>query len=115
MDDHVHTQCLGHGIDGNIVMGGTDAARGEQVIVAFAQRVHRFDDPFHHIRHDAHFGEPDALDLKPACDLSDILVVRSARQDFVTDDDKSCGKDAFGHGKGVTRSAGECYSAASSC
>ena len=44
MDNDADAQRLGYGIDGNIVVGGTDAASGEQIVVARPQGVDRLDD-----------------------------------------------------------------------
>ncbi len=85
-------------------MGRTDPAGGEQIVVAGAQRVHRFDDRGGIVGHHAHFVQTDVLDLQPAGDLRDVLVVRPAREDLVPDHDKGGGEDAgIGHGAGLER------------
>ena len=96
MDDDGDAQRLGHGVHRDVVMGGADPASGEEVIVGFAQGVHRFDDPFHNIGDHAHFGKANALHLQPAGDLGDVLVVRAPGKDFVPDHEEAGGVDAVG-------------------
>ena len=46
---------------------------------------------------DPHLGQADPLDVEPRRDLRDILVLRSARQDFVADHRERGRPDACGH------------------
>jgi hypothetical protein len=62
-----------------------DAAGREQIIVAGPQRVHRVCDPLDVVGHHSHLGEPNALLVEPQRDLRDVLVLRPAGQDLVTD------------------------------
>ena len=99
MDHHAHAKRGGNRVHRDIVVRGADAAGGEEIIVAFAQRVHRLNDPVFLVRYDAHLGQADALHLQPFGHLRDILVVRAAGQDFVADNDERGGPDTIGHGK----------------
>ena len=94
MDDDGHAQSLGHGVHGDVVMRRPDTAGGEEIIVTFAQRVHRFHDTRHHIGDDSHFGQANTLHLQPAGDLGNILVMRAPGQDLVPDHEEPGGVDA---------------------
>ena len=95
MDDHRHAERRGDRVDGDVVVGRADAAGGEQIIVRGAQRVDRLGDPLLDVGHHAHFGQPDALDVQPARDLGDVLVLGAAREDLVADHDQRGGPDAW--------------------
>ena len=63
MDDHRHAKRLRHRVHRDVVMRRADAAGGEEIIVAVPQRIHRHDNRVDVVRHHAHFGQADALDL----------------------------------------------------
>ena len=94
--DHGQAERPGHRVDGDVVVGRADAAGGEQVVVRGPERVDRLDDALLDVGHHAHFGEADALDLQPARDLGDVLVVGAAGEDLVADHDQRGGPDAVG-------------------
>ncbi len=94
VDFDFDAQRLGDRIHGDIVVGRTDPAGGEQVIVAGAQGVDRLDDRGGLIADDADFPQPNALHAEPAGDLGNILVMGAARQDLVANDNQRRGKHA---------------------
>jgi hypothetical protein len=81
-----HAERLGDGVGGDVVMGRTDAAGGEHVSVARAQRIERRDDVGLLVGDDTHFLEIDADIGEVFGDIADVLVLGPARQDFVADD-----------------------------
>ena len=85
----------GDGFGCNIVMGRADAAGGEDVIEFGAQRVHRGDDLFLNVRHDADFKQLNADLVQLFADEADIGVLGTARQDFIADHDHA-GSDGGG-------------------
>ena len=95
MDDDRHAERVGDGVDRDVVMGGADAAGGEQIIVLGPQRVHRRGDPLDHVRHHPHLVQPDALQVQPAGDLGDVPVLGAAGEDLVADDQQARRPDAF--------------------
>ena len=97
MDDNRDAQRFGHCVHGDIVMGGADAAGGEQVVVGFAKGIYRLCDAGDHIGHHAHFSEADPLHLQPAGHLGDVLVMRTAGEDLVPDHHERGGIDACRH------------------
>ena len=101
MHHHRDAEPGGDRIDGDVVMGRADPAGGEQIVVARPERVDRLDDRRLDIGHDPHFGEPDALHIEPACELRDILVLRAARENLVTDHHQCRGPDALAHLPGL--------------
>ena len=94
MNDNTDPEGRSNGINRDIVMRRPDAASREEIIVARAQDVDRLDNGLLHIWHDAHFGQPYALDVQPERDLRNILVLRAPRENFIANDDKSGGPDA---------------------
>lgn len=77
MNHHVDAQRHGNGIHCDVVVGRTDAACGEKIIVARSQQVHGFHDRVLIVRNDAYFLQADALHVQPAGDLRDVLVLRT--------------------------------------
>ena len=75
----------GHRIGGDVVMGRADAAGGEDVGVAGAQRIQRRDDLLVDIGDDADLAQVDADIGQVLGDVADILVLGPARQDLVAD------------------------------
>ena len=75
-------------------MGRADAAGGEHVGVARAQRVERGDDLGLFVGHDADFLEVDADVGEIFGDVADILVLGASGQDLVADDENRGGDDA---------------------
>ncbi len=74
-------------------MGRPDAAGGEDVGVARAQRVERLDDLRLVVGDHAHFLEIDADGGEIVGDEADVLVLGAARQDLVADDKDRRGDD----------------------
>ncbi len=85
---------LGDAVGGDVVMGRADAAGGEHVSVARAQRVERRDDLRLLVGDDADFLEIDADIGEVFGDIADVLVLGAARQDLVADDEDRGGDDA---------------------
>ncbi len=84
---------LRHAVGGDVVMGRSDAPRGEDVGVAFAQRVQRLDNNVLVVGHDAHFLQVDADIGQILGDEADVLVLGAPGQDFVADHKDSGGHD----------------------
>ena len=89
-----HAERLGDGVGGDVVVGRADAAGGEHVSVARAQRVERRDDVGLLVGDDADFLEIDADIGEVFGDIADVLVLGPAREDFVADDEDRGGDDA---------------------
>ena len=83
-----HAERLGDGVGGDVVVGRADAAGGEHVVVAAAQRVERGDDLRLLVGDDAHLLEIDADHGQVFGDVADVLVLGAAGQDLVADDEK---------------------------
>ncbi len=77
-------------------MRRTDAAGGEDVGIAGANRVDRRDDLVLLVRNDAHFLQIDADRRHHVGEVADVLVLGPAGKDFVADDEHGSGDD-FGH------------------
>ena len=93
-----HAEGLGDGIGGDVVMGRTDAAGGENIGVAGAQGVQRRDDLVLDIAHHAGFLQIDAQRAQETGDGIGIGVLGATGQDFVADDeDGGCGRRVFTH------------------
>ncbi len=86
----------GHRLGRQIVMRRADAARGEDIGIARAQRIQRRDDLFDVVGDDADFAEIDAAIRQIVGDEADVLVLGAAGQNLVADDEKR-----GGHGVGV--------------
>ena len=107
MNLDAHAQGRGNCIDRDVVVGRSDAAGGEEIIVPRAQMVHCIGNRLHVVGDYPHFLEPDALHAQPGGDLGDILVMGATGKNLVADDDQGCGIDAgFGHGRGVRAERG---------
>ena len=76
---------LGHRIGGDVVMGGADAARGENEIVPGPKRVQCRHDLGLDIAHHPDFLQVDAQQGKLAGDVIAVAVLGAARENFVTD------------------------------
>ena len=83
---------LGDAVGGDVVVGRADAAGGEHVGVAVAQRVERGDDLDLDVGHHAHLLHVDADVGQVFGDVADVLVLGPAGQDFVADH-QDCGGD----------------------
>jgi len=80
-----HAERLGHRIGGDVVMGGSDAAGGENEIIARPERVQGRHDLAFVIPHHPHFLKVDAEAGELAGDIIAVGVLGAARQDFVAD------------------------------
>ena len=78
-------------------MRGPDAAGGEDIGVAGAQRIERGDDLVLLVGNDAHFLQVDADGRHDIGEVADVAVFRAARKDLVADDHHGGGDD-LGHG-----------------
>ena len=65
MNYDVDVQCLGHGINGYVIMCRTNAAGSKQVVIGSTQSIYRVHDPIFTIGYDAHLCQPDTLHLQP--------------------------------------------------
>ena len=90
-----HAEGLGDRVGGDVVVGRADAAGGEDVGVAGAERVHRRDDLGLDVGHHAHLAEVDADIGQVLGDVADVLVLGAPGQDLVADDEDGGGDDAF--------------------
>ena len=101
---------LGDAFGGDVVMRRADAAGGENIGVARAQRVERVDDRRLVVGDDPHLLQVDADGGEIVGDEADVLVLGAARQDLVADD-KHCRGDNLrigAHdGHGILSSAAE--------
>ncbi len=84
---------LGHAIGGDVVMGRADAAGGEDIGIAVAERVERRDDLLLDIGHDADLAHVDTDIGQIFGDVADVLVLGPSGQDFVADDQDGGGDD----------------------
>ena len=80
-----HAEGLGHGIGGDVVMGGADAAGGENNVIAGPQRIQPGHDLILHIGNHADFLQVDAQRGQETGDIMGIAVLGAAGQDFVPD------------------------------
>ena len=82
-DADIKSAC--HGIGGDVVMGGADAARGEDQVIAAAQGIQPRDDFRLDIGHNPDFLEVNAQRAKKSGDMAGIAVLGAAGEDFVPD------------------------------
>src|SRR6202163_3778050 len=87
------TERFRNAVGGDVVMGRPDAAGGEDVGVATAQRVQRGDDVGLVVGHDAYFLEVDPDIGQVFRNKADILVLGPPGQDLVADHQNSRGDD----------------------
>ena len=88
-----HAERLSDRVGGDVVVGRADAAGGEDVSVAGAQRVERGDDLRLLVGNDADFLQIDADGGELFGDIADVLVLGAAGEDLVADDQKRGGDD----------------------
>lgn len=86
----------GYCISGDVVMGRADAAGGEDIIIAGAQRIQRFDDCMLLVGDDAHFLQVYSGHGEHIREVPDILVLGASRQQFVADGEHGGGHDRWG-------------------
>ncbi len=82
-------------------MGRPDAAGGENVIIAGAQRVERGDDLLFDVGHNARLAQIDADVGEILGDVTEVAVLGAARQDFIADH-QNCGGDNLLAHKGAS-------------
>ena len=99
---------LGDAIGGDVVVGRADAAGGEDVGVAVAQRVERIDDRRLLVADHAHLPEVDAERGQVLGDIADVLVLGAPGQDLVADHQQ-------GGGDGLGRRGCSCDVMATHC
>ena len=78
-------------------MGRADAAGGEDIVVARAQRVERGDDLVLDVGHDARLAQIDADVGEIFGDIADVAVLGAAGQDLVADDENGGGDNLLAH------------------
>ena len=93
-----HPERLGDAVGGDVVVGRADAAGGEDVGVAVAQRVERVDDRRFLVADHADLHQVDADRGQIFGDVADVLVLGAPGQDFVADHQQSGGDDVVGRG-----------------
>ena len=91
-------KALAMAVGGDVVVGRADAAGGEDVVVAAAQRVHGIDDLGLLVGDDAHLLQLDADGGQMVGDVADVLVLGAAREDLVADHQQRRGDDAAAGG-----------------
>ena len=95
---------LGDRVGGDVVVGRADAAGGEDVVVARAQRVERGDDLLLDVGDDARLAQIDADIGEVFGDIADVAVLGAAGKDLVADDENGRGDNLLAHA-GVSSSA----------
>ena len=88
-----HAERLGDRVRRDVVMRRPDAAGGEHIGVAAAQRVERRDDLVLLVRHHPHLLQVDADIGEVLGDVADVLVLGAPGQDLVADDEDGGGDD----------------------
>ena len=91
-----HAERLGDAVGGDVVMGRADAAGGEDIGVAAAQRIERIDDRRLLVADHPHFHEVDAERGQIFGDVADVLVLGAAGQDLVADHQQRGGDGVLG-------------------
>ena len=89
IDGHAKGGC--NGIGGDVIMGGADPARGEDMVIGGAQRVDGGNNRSRVICHDAAFAQRNAVPRQLARQVEGIAVTGASRQDFVADHQHGCG------------------------
>ena len=87
-------------------MRRADAARGEDVIVANAQRVERGDDFFLDVRHDPRLAQFDADARDIFRDIADVAVLGAAAENLIADHEHGGG---YGLGRVGHSVGGSCF------
>jgi hypothetical protein len=80
----------GHSVGRDVVMGRTDAAGGEDIIMAGPQCVEGVDDDVGLVRHDPAFHHIDPQRGEEAGDLVEVLVLGTTGQDLVANEKNRC-------------------------
>ena len=75
----------GNGIGGDVVMGGTDTARGEQMVIGGAQVIDRRHDGVMPVADHPHFGQINAVARQFARQMVHVGIAGAARQDLIAD------------------------------
>ncbi len=88
----------GDGVGGDVVVGRADAAGGEDIIVARAQRVQRGDDVVLDIGNDADFAGLDPDLQQEMRDVMAVGIAGAAGQDLVADHQHGGGDALVSHG-----------------
>ena len=93
-----HPERLGDAIGGDVVVGRPDAAGGEDVGIALAQRIERLYDRAFLVADEANLPEIDAQRSEIFGDIADVLVLGAAGEDFFRDHQQRGGDDFFRRG-----------------
>src|SRR5262249_44991163 len=86
---------LGDTVGGNVVVGRTDAAGGEDVVEPGAHLVHGIDDGLLDVGDNPYFHQPDSQLVQFQRQELQVGVLGAAAQDLVADDQQA-GGDGFG-------------------
>ena len=89
-------ECRRDGVGGDVVMGGADAAGGDDEIIGSAQGIEGGDDLAFHIRHHARLFQVDAAQTQEPGDIVDIGILGAAGEDFIPDHQHGGSPAAFG-------------------
>ncbi len=91
-----HAKRLGHGISGNVVMRGADAAGREDIGITRPQHIDGRYDCLFLVGNNTHFPKVDTDRRHNVGEVADIPVLGAAGKDLVANDDHG-GSDDFGH------------------
>src|SRR5688572_21029758 len=103
VDADLDPESLGDGVGGDVVMGGADAAGGDDVIELHPALVDRVDDRVFDIGNDASLAQPHADLVQVHRQERQIGVLGAAGQDFVADHDQAGGNFFGGHGRALSQ------------
>ena len=81
----LHAKRRRNAIGGDVVMRRANAARGEDIGVFLAQRIHRADNFRPFVGHNTHFFHINADIAQRIADKSEVFVLRAPRQHFIAD------------------------------
>jgi hypothetical protein len=93
-----HTECLGHAIGGDVTVGRSDPASGEDIAVAMPERIECVDDRCLLVANHPYFLETDAERRQIFRDIADVLVLGAAGQDLAADHQERGRHNLFGSG-----------------
>ena len=85
--DHLPAKGGGDTFGGDVIMRRPDAAAGKDKVMCRRQQLHSVDNDFTNIRDHPRLTQHDALLAELLCQPSNIPVLGTAGQDFITDDD----------------------------
>ena len=92
-----------HAVRGDVVVGGSDAAGGEDVVVARAQCIERGGDVLGVVRHHPCLLQPDPHLAEPLAQEGEVLVLGAPGEDLVADDERGGGNGSRHDGSRLGR------------